>query len=652
MTKLKKLTDPIKIGNLQLKNRVVMAPMKTRMADDEGFVTPGMIDYYAERAKGGVGLIITEIAYVHPKAKQFADLGICDDKFIPGLKKLAAAIHKHGAKIAPQLYDPGRRTRSLAAGGPILAPSAIQESPIWETPQEMTKEDIKEMILCFAEAAGRAVEAGFDGIELHGAHHYLLLQFFSPLANQRRDAYGGSLEKRMRFGLELVTAVRDVVGPGFPLFYRLGAREGKEGGITLEHAKVFARRLEAAGINCLDISVGNIGTEPPPPMSRPRGTYVSLAHEIKKIVKVPVIGVGRINNPFLAEAIIRDGKTDLVNLGRPLFSDPHFVRKYVEGRPEDIRTCIACNTCLGGRLRPETPTYRLPTKCIYNPELRNERSLAVGPAPVTKKVLVVGGGPAGMEAARVSALRGHQVILCEKDEQLGGQIKLAAAAPFRGEMAEMITFYATQLTKFGVDVRPSTGITPELVRDINPGVIFVANGSHFVVPRVKGVKGDSVCTAADVLSGKLRPKGNVAVIGSGQYALETAEYLAWRNCRVSVLAKSPEAAIATDIDVYTRKHLLERFAGDYAGVKFICNAKLKEIAGRELIYSQGDRERRLKGLDMVVLAIALAANKTLYNELKPVAAELGAEIHAVGDCRKPQRAARAVEDAFLMARQI
>ena len=652
MSKLHHLADPITIGKLQLKNRLVMAPMKSRLASDDGLVTPRLIDYYVERAKGGVGLIITGIAHVHPRAKQFADLGICHDKCIPGLRELTTAVHQHGAKIAPQLYDPGRRNRPLASDGSILAPSAIQESPIWETPREMTREEIKETIASFAEAAARAVAAGFDAIEFHGAHHYLLLQFFSPLANQRQDEYGGSLENRMRFGLEVVAAVRAKVGPDFPLLYRLGAWEGKEGGITLDQSKLFAQRLEAAGINCLNISVGSIGTTPPPPMSMPRGTFISLAHEIKKVVKVPVIGVGRINNPFLAESIIRDGQTDLVCLGRPLFCDPHFVRKYFEGQAEDIRTCIACNTCLGGRLRPETPTYRSIAKCIYNPELRNERELAISPATVKKKVLVAGGGPAGLEAARVAALRGHQVTLCEQENKLGGQIRLAAAAPYREEMAEIITYYSTQLVKLGVAVQPNTEATPELVKDINPAVVIVANGSRFVVPRVKGVKGDTVCTAADILSGRLRPRGKVAVIGGGQYALETAEYLAWRNCQVSILAKATETTIATDLDLYTRRLLLERLGRDYEGVNIIYEAELKEIAGHEVTYLKGGREARLNGLDLVVLAQALVANKELYNRLAPMAAELGAEIQAVGDCRKPQRAVRAVESAFLLARQL
>ncbi|MFC2022025.1 FAD-dependent oxidoreductase [Chloroflexota bacterium] len=652
MPKVPKLADPIMIGGLELKNRVVMAPMKDRLATDEGFVTPRLIDYYVERAKGEVALLITGITHVHPSAKQFSDLAIYDDKFIPGLRELVTAVHQNGAKIAPQLYHPGRRTRPLASDGPILAPSAIPESPVWETPREITKEEIKEVITSFAEATARAAEAGFDAIELHGAHHYLLLQFFSPLANQRQDEYGGSLENRMRFGLELVAAVRAKVGPSFPMLYRLGAWEEKEGGVTIDQAKVFAQRLEAAGINCLNISVGSIGIIPVPPMSMPRGTFVPLAHEIKKVVKVPVIGVGRINNPFLAESIIREGKADLVCLGRPLLSDPHFMRKYLDGHPEDIRTCLACGTCTGLRLRLETPTYRFPLKCIYNPELCNERALAVSLAPVRKKVLVVGGGPAGMEAARVAALRGHQVILCEKGEKLGGQIRLAAVPPYRNELAEMITFYSTQLTKLRVEVRLSTEVTSELAKDINPEVIIVANGSHFIVPRVKGIEGDIVRTAADILSERLRPKGKVVVIGSGQYALETAEYLAWHNCQVNVMAGSSEASIATDLSIYTRRLLLERLATDYDGLNIIYDAKLKEIAGHEVIYSQGGREAHLKGLDMVVLGITLIADKELYSRLKPVAAELGAEIHAVGDCQKPQRTVQAVENAFLLARQL
>jgi len=650
MDKMPKFTDPIKIGSLELKNRSVMAPMKSRLATEEGFITPRMIDYYAERAKGGVGLIIVECSYVHGETKAPADVGISDDKFISGLRQLTTAVQHNGAKIAIQLYHPGARAHRWINGVPAAAPSPIGVSPTGEPPRELTKGEIKGIITSFAEAAARAVEAGFDAVEFHGAHGYLLLQFFSPLTNKRQDEYGGSLENRMRFMLEIVAAVRAKIGPSFPLLYRFAAWERAEGGITLDEAKVFARRLEAAGIDCLDVSTGAGGSYAIAPMSLPRGTHVPLAHEIKKVVKVPVIGVCRINNPFLAEAIIREGKADLVSQGRPLTADPHFMRKYLEGRPQDIRTCLACNVCMDKRLRPETATYRYKHQCIYNPELGNEQAFAINNAPVRKWVLVVGAGPAGMEAARVAALRGHQVILCEKEEKLGGQIKLAAAPPFRGEMAEMIAYYLNQLTKLKVDIRPSTEVTPKLVKDVRPEVIIVASGSRFLVPQVKGISHSIVCTAADILSGRLRPKRRVAVIGKGQYALETAEYLAWHNCQLTILANSKE--LATDIDGSTRMHLLERIARDYDELNIIYDARLEEIGEHEVIYSQRGEQMKLDGLDMVVLAIALVANRELYDRLQPVASELGAEMYAVGDCRKPQRAVHAVHDAFHLARQL
>jgi len=645
-----KLTDPIKVGSLELKNRSVMAPMKSRLATEEGFITPRMIDYYVERAKGGVGLIIVEVSYVHGETKAPADVGISDDKFVPGLKQLTTAVKNNGAKIAIQLYHPGARAHSWINGIPAVAPSPIGVSPTGQPPLELTEGEINKITTSFADATARAIEAGFDAVEFHGAHGYLLTQFFSPLTNKRQDRYGGSLENRMRFALEVVSTAREKVGSNFPLFYRFAAWERMKGGITLDDSKVFARQLELASIDCLDVSTGGGGSYSIAPMSLPRGTHVPLAHAIKETVKVPVIGVCRINNPFLAEAIIREGKADLVSQGRPLTADPHFMRKYLEGRPQDIRTCLACNVCLDKRLRPETATYRYKHQCIYNPELGNERAFAISSAPVRKRILVVGAGPAGMEAARVTALRGHQVILCEKDEKLGGQIKLAAVPPFRGEMAEMIAYYTNQLSKLKVEVWPSTEVTPALVNELKPDVIIVANGSRFLIPRLKGISHSIVCTAADILSGRLRPKRRVAVIGKGQYALETAEYLAWHNCQVTILANSKE--LANDIDGSTQMHLLERIARDYNELNIIYNAKLEEVRKHGVIYSQRGEIIELDRLDMVVLAIALVANRELYDKLQPVASELGAEMYAVGDCQKPHRMVHAVHEAFHLARRL
>jgi 2,4-dienoyl-CoA reductase-like NADH-dependent reductase (Old Yellow Enzyme family)/thioredoxin reductase len=648
-----RLNDPISIGPLQIKNRLVMAPMKTRLATEEGFVTPRMVDHYAERAKGAVGLIIVEVSHVHTHAKQPADMAICDDKFIPGLSRLASAIHNNGAKAAIQLSHPGRRSNSEITGVCPVAPSPIQDPWVGETPRELNQEEIREIIACFAEAAERAVKAGFDAIEIQGAHEYLLMQFFSPLTNKRQDEYGGSLEKRTRFMLEIIAAIRSRIGMGFPLIYRLGATDPVgSGGVTLEEAKAFALRLEEASVNCLHVSTGasSLGSYSAAPMSFPRGTLVPLAYEIKKAVGVPVIAVCRINSPFLAEAIVRERRADLVALGRPLFCDPHFLLKFLEGRPEDIRTCLACNTCLGGRLTSETANYRFQTRCIYNPELRNDRSFPLIKASQKKRVLIAGAGPAGMEAARVAALRGYEVVLCEKEEKIGGQIRLAATPPYRQEMAEMLRYYSSQLGKLGVEVLLNTHVSTELLRDLEPQVVIVANGSRFAVPQMQGVGRTTLVTVTDILSGRLRPKGTMVVVGGGQYALETAEFLAWHNCKVIVLSKPKH--VATDLDFLTRRHLLERLNRDYDDVSIICKAKLAEIGNREVVYSQGSVRFKLEGIDMVVFALALVPEKGLYRELRPVAVELGAQIYAVGDCRKPRRAVQAIHDAFHLAREL
>jgi 2,4-dienoyl-CoA reductase-like NADH-dependent reductase (Old Yellow Enzyme family) len=447
-------------------------------------VTQRYIDYIAERAKGGVGLIIVESMYMDPLGRgHIRQLGIYDDKLIPGLRRLTDAVHAYGAKVASEPMSCGRETSSYITGSQPYGASTIPCKVLagGEAPRELTVSEVKELVNGFGEAARRSVEAGFDLIEIHGAHGYIINQFLSPFTNKRTDEYGGSFEKRMRFPLEVVARVREVVGDDFPLAYRMSGEEKIEGGLTID--------------------------------------LIDLGARIKEKVRIPVSIVGRINHPQLAEEILADGKADFIAIGRALHADPYWPLKAQEGRVEDIRICPACMSC------SDQLATNLPITCAINPEAGNERDLAIKPAPRKKKVLVVGAGPSGMEAARVADLRGHQVILFEKRDRVGGQLHYASSAHHKKEFEEVIRFLEVQLKKSGVNIRLDTEVTPALIRETNPDAVIIATGATPALPFTPGVDKPHVHVAVDVLDNRATLKGKTAIIGGGLVGLETALFL-------------------------------------------------------------------------------------------------------------------------------
>ncbi len=411
-TSFTKLLEPVKIGAMELRNRIVMPPMCTNFASETGAVTQRLIDYYVERARGGVGLVTVEATCVDSPVGRLSPLQLCvdDDKFIGGLNDLVEAIQEKGAKISLQLHHAGRQTTLAVTGGaqPVSASETVYKDV---KARALPAEGIECVVGRFGESAKRAKAAGFDAVEIHGAHGYLIAQFLSPYVNKRIDEYGGDPEKRMRFVLEVLEETRKRVGLDFPIIFRLSGEEFVEDGLTLKEAKGIAQRLERAGVDALHVTAGVGGTIwPVQPMAVPRGCLVHLAEGIKEVVGIPVIAVGRINNPTLAEEILRDGRADLVSMGRALIADPELPRKVAEGRLDDIRMCTACLRGCSERFN----AY-LRISCTVNPAVGREKEYMVKPADKPKKVLVVGGGAAGLEAARVAALRGHEVTLYEKE---------------------------------------------------------------------------------------------------------------------------------------------------------------------------------------------------------------------------------------------
>ncbi|GIX47517.1 MAG: hypothetical protein KatS3mg131_1728 [Candidatus Tectimicrobiota bacterium] len=487
------LFTPICLRGVELRNRIVMPAMTTRLATPEGFVTPPLLAYYLARARGGAGLITVEMASPDPAGRHRAhELGISDERFVPGLQELTAQLKATGARVAIQLGHAGGHTRPDVTGLPPVAPSAVpHEVHEGDTrtvlPCELSKAEIQRLVEAFAAAAARAKRAGFDVVELHGAHGYLIAQFLSPLDNQRRDEYGGSLRHRARFALEVVAACRQQVGD-FPLVFRLSADEYAPGGLTPAEAVEVCRWLQEAGVDALHVSAGCYRSQPSaavmiPPMAYPEGVFLPLARAVKAAVRVPVIAVGRLHDPALAERVVAEGQADLVALGRQLIADPEWPRKVQEGRRDEIRPCIACNTCVD-HMRDGHPL-----SCLVNPWVGQEGREVLKPVARPRRVLVVGGGPAGMEAARLLALRGHRVALYEQRPQLGGQLLLAAKAPLfqnvetRAEvLLRFVAFLARQLERAGVEVHLGQRVTPPQVARLQPEVVVLATGATYRLP--------------------------------------------------------------------------------------------------------------------------------------------------------------------------
>ncbi|HSR12621.1 MAG TPA: FAD-dependent oxidoreductase, partial [Thermodesulfobacteriota bacterium] len=500
------LTQPFRLKNITLRNRLVMAPMLSRLCHPDGIVSQKLIDYYVERARGGVGLIIIEYCYIDEKESKAnqGQLGAYSDQLIAGLGDLAEAVQEWGAKVILQICHGGRYSSRKYMGRQPIAPSAMP-STTGEIAREMTLEEIESVAESFAEAARRAKTAGFDGVELHGTHGYLLAQFLSPYTNRRTDIYG---QDRGLFPLQVLDRVRARVGPDFIVGYRLSGEEFVDGGLTLPQSRSFARRMEERGIDYIHVSgaIIDVGENFVIPLYIPQGHLTRLAAGIKDVVKVPVITVGAVHDPALAEDALQKGKADLVAMGRALIADPELPAKIASGAPEEIRTCLRCNEGCSTRVRQGTTQ-----RCAINAEVGRERNLRTSPAPQAKRVCVIGGGPAGMEAARVLALRNHQVTLLEKESDLGGLLRYAAVPDFKGEMRRFLEYLKLQVSRLGVDVRLGRAATPDFLRTLQPDAVVLAAGSSMPVPEIPGVLNPWVGNALELMAGNFQAGNRVLV---------------------------------------------------------------------------------------------------------------------------------------------
>jgi 2,4-dienoyl-CoA reductase-like NADH-dependent reductase (Old Yellow Enzyme family)/thioredoxin reductase len=599
------------------------------------------LSYYRERARGGVGLIIVEAVYIHQSGKHRANgIGAADDRFIPGLQSLAKTIRDEGAVPAIQLIHTGRLMSSKSSGLPVLAPSAVPHRMTGEVPREMTIEDINLMVECFAASAARVVEAGFEMVEVHGAHGYLLQQFLSPYSNRRQDGYGGSFANRARFPLEVVRAVRKRLDDSAQIIYRLSATEFMQGGLTTEEMGEFAHTLQAEGIDALHVSVGinetdfTIGQVIQSIYYEP-GNLAKYARAMKANVSIPVIAVGRINSPEVAEAILARGDADFVATGRALFADPYWPRKARDGKPEDIRKCVACNMGCIGRLMQQNDV-----KCTQNPWVGTDFEVGLPPAPLKKRVLVLGGGPAGLEAARVAAARGHHVTLLEEHAQLGGQVQLGCVPPGKAELQEVVLARVRDLEKLRVEVKCSVKVTSADIEAAKTDVVIEAIGAQPAAVDIPTDFPEKIASAWAVLAGQQVPGQKVLVVGGGMVGLETADFLVSQGKQVVLIELLDQ--LGQTITPTARATLLSRLASQ--NVQTITGVLLEYWGHNGVLLRKRDGSvLLLPDIENVVVAVGARSNRLKFPKLT------GIDWKRVGDCERPRDILAAVCEAAEVA---
>ncbi|MHA1439432.1 MAG: oxidoreductase [Promethearchaeota archaeon] len=667
-----KLFTPLKVGSMILSNRIVMPAMHLNLADN-GFSTKRVVDFYAERARGGVGLILVGGIYVSIFGKGVPMmLAIDNDKYIPKLRELTENVHqeREDVKIGAQLYHSGRYSFPQIIGEQPIGPSAVYSRFSRTTPREMTLEDIQREQKAFADAAIRAEKAGFDCAEVCTNAGYLIAQFLSPITNIRKDKYGGNLENRMRFALETIEEIKSAVSESFPIGFRISGDDFIEGSNTYKEYAIIAKEYDKAGLDFLNVTGGWHETRVPQlTMDVPEGCYAYLAKNIKDNVSIPVFSANRINDPIIAEEILMANKADAICIGRGLIADPYLPEKAQKGELHDIMYCVGCNQgCFDNVFAMK------PITCLRNARAANEVRMELKPIKEKKKVMIIGAGPAGLEAARVARIRGHEVHLFEKSDKIGGLLNVIWVPPGRHEFKRMIENYNYWIQKLGINVHLNTKVTIDTIKEFNPDTIFLATGTTPIKIPIPGIDKEHVYFANDALSGDAPIGNNNVIIGGGATGIELAIFLAKYGRlpldafefltfykvidvnialemmykgkkKVTILEKLPKCG--ANLGKTTKWVLLEKC--QKLGVKIITGVNVKEIGENYVSYMDAqEQEQIINDVDAVYYATGVRPNDSLFKEIK----NLKIPVQKIGDARKPATVLEAVERGYKMANKI
>ncbi|WP_433542541.1 FAD-dependent oxidoreductase [Neomoorella humiferrea] len=662
-----RLFEPVKIGKVEVKNKIAMAPMGVLgLVTTDGCFSERAIDYYIERARGGTGLIITSVTKVENEIEAFKPgmvptVSVNPPHFIATAGELTERVHAYGTRIFLQLgMGFGRVASPVMLAGEPVAPSAIPN--FWEpaiTCRELATREVETLVRRAGEAAEIAVEAGFDGVEIHAMHEgYLLDQFTIALFNRRTDKYGGDLRGRLTFPIEIVQEIKKRVGKEFPVLLRFSIKnfikDWRQGGLPgevftekgrdVEEALEAARILEAAGYDGFDADAGSYDAWywAHPPLYQEHGCYLPLTQKLKEAVKVPVIVAGRMEVPELAEQALVEGKADMIAIGRGLLTDAEWASKVMTGRVDRIRPCIGCHDgCLGRGFLGR------PLSCAVNPACGREKKYGIERASSARKVMIIGGGVAGMEAARVAALRGHQVTLYEKSDQLGGHVIAAAVPEFKKDDARLLEWYKTELRELQVEINLNREVTPELVLEKNPDAVVVATGSKPAMPDVPGIDKEKVGTATDILLGKKQAGDKVVIIGGGLAGCETALWLARQGKQVTIIEILDDLMRAgIPVPYMNRIMLIEMLR--YQGVEWRTGTGLLEVTDAGVVLIDRSFHRTTLPADTVVVAAGFTPEQGLYRALMGKMPGL----YLIGDSREPRNIMGAIWDAYEVARSI
>lgn len=653
------LLAPGKIGNMELKNHMFMGPTETLYASCNGEVTRPLIDYYVRRAKGGVGLIVLHSAQgnskIDPIDPYAGSLRMDDNAYIPMLSVLTEEVHRAGAKIAALVspgggaqalgfpYDKGSQgVQEVSNVGPSERRSMVAQRPV----RKLTVEEIHKAVEAYGLCAGRAKASGFDAFYIHAVGGYLISEFLTPYFNNRDDEYGGSLENRMRFLLELIASCQKHAGKQFPIIVRMSIDEYMgDAGRGIEESKEIAKRLEATGVAAIDCSAGIFESMHMliPPLYLPEGVLVPLAKEIKSVVTIPVITQGRLYDPAVAEGVLADGKADFVLLSRAFVCDPDWVKKIQQDDAAAIRKCLTCNHCIGGRV-----FNNLPIRCAFNPEAgRESQSGSTLPkADLIKNIAVIGAGPAGLEAAYMLGLRGHHVTVYEAADKLcGGQLDIAMKPPCKHVLKHIPDYFAEQLSRMeNVTIHYSYPITESNMAEVHADVVLMATGAKPLIPNIAGIDHSNIYTAEQVLKGEVSLTGNIAIAGGGQVGCETAHYLLEKGCQVSIIEMLPGIALKEElITMLTITNILST-----SGAQILTNTKILEFKpDRVETVNIESNETASISCDSIVLAFGTTPENALYEALSQKF-----NVIKIGDCAKVGNIVTAIEDGYFTALEI